>query len=210
MSRDGAGDLWRRVSRASAGDDYAHAYATRFDELAAEGRDVHGEAAFVHSLVRPGARLLDAGCGTGRIGQRLDALGHTVVGADVDETMVAVARERAPHLTWLVSDLAEIHVEGSFDAVVLAGNVVPFVAPEALPAVASRLASLLVPGGLLVTGFGLDPDHLPDGAGLVPWTTYAEACGTAGLDLVARHGGWSGEPADEGYAVTVHRRGTAL
>lgn len=46
-------------------------YAARFAAMAESGESVHGEADFVERLVEPGARVLDAGCGTGRIAVRL-------------------------------------------------------------------------------------------------------------------------------------------
>ena len=41
------------------------AYQRRFDELAATGKDVHGEVGFV-MMLEP-VTVLDAGCGTGRV-----------------------------------------------------------------------------------------------------------------------------------------------
>ena len=198
------GELWRTVAARNSGADYARRYAERFAELAEAGEDVHGEAAFVTALVPPGARVLDAGCGTGRVAARLADLGHEVVGVDVDEAMVGVARELRPDLHWAVSDLAtlDLGVE-RFDAAVLAGNVVPFV--DDLAAAAERLVQHLVPGGLVVAGFGLDRGHLPRGTPVVPLPAYDAALAGAGLLLQARHGGWAGEPYDGGgYAVSVH------
>jgi SAM-dependent methyltransferase len=203
------GERWRAVARRGSGEDYARRYAERFAQLAASGEDTHGEAAFVAALLAPGARVLDAGCGTGRVGARLADLGFDVVGADVDEAMVAVARELRPDLTWVVADLGTIDLgDPPFDAVVLAGNVVPFVEPPDLPAVGRRLAHHLHPDGLLVSGFGLDRRHLPSGAPVVPLQAWDRALTDAGLVLRARHGGWDGTPyADEGYAVSIHELG---
>jgi SAM-dependent methyltransferase len=205
------GELWRRVARGSfGGDGYAGAYAERFDAVA-ERPDAHGEADFVETLLGPGARVLDAGCGTGRVAARLASRGHTVTGVDVDPSMVEEARRRWPGLEWRVADLGALPAPATpYDLVVMAGNVVPFVEAAALPATMAALAGQLAPGGLLVAGFGTDRDHLPPGTPLLPLAAYDEACLAAGLALVARHAGWSGEPwpedGDPGYAVSVHRR----
>jgi len=198
---------WREVARATGGDDYAHLFAARFDHRAAQGEDVHGEATFVASLVEPPARVLDAGCGTGRVAARLAALGYDVAGVDLDEQMIAVARERSPHLRWTVAGLAELDLGTTYDVVVLAGNVIPFVEVTTLPEVGRRIAAHTEPGGLVVCGYGFDQAHLPPGAPLVPLTSYDEACAAAGLVLDARYATWDGEPFhDDGYAVSVHRR----
>ena len=204
------GETWHRVAVGSfGGDGYASAYAERFDAVA-DREDAHGEADLVLHLTSPGARVLDAGCGTGRVAARLASRGRTVRGVDVDPRMVAEARLRWPDLDWAVSDLAALEPpETPYDVVVMAGNVVPFIEPDALGATVAALAGQLRPGGLLVTGFGTDRAHLPPGAPLVPLTAYDVACAGAGLTLLERHAGWGREewPADgsdPGYAVSVH------
>jgi len=200
-----AGSNWSESARAMAGDDYAHGFAEHFDKLERQGKDVHGEAAFVASLLVEGATVLDAGCGTGRVAARLASLGYDVVGADIDAEMVAVARERSPELEWHVAGLAEMAIGRTFDLVVMAGNVVPFV--DELPAAMANVAKHTTSGGLVVCGFGSDRDHLPPYAPIVGIGEYDEACAAAGLELVDRYSGWDRQPYDDaGYAVSVHRR----
>src|SRR5438067_13610788 len=101
------------------------AYQKRFDDLAASGIDVHGEATLVRSY-KPG-RVLDAGCGTGRVAIELARRGIDVVGVDVDSAMLDTARTLAPDLDWRVGDLATADLgNGEFDVAVLAGNVLIF------------------------------------------------------------------------------------
>lgn len=88
----GKQDRWAELTGGQAGEEYAQ----RFARLVASGHDVHGEAAFCDALLRPDARVLDAGCGTGRIAIRLAELGHRCTGVDVDSSMLAVARRDAP------------------------------------------------------------------------------------------------------------------
>lgn len=186
-------------------------YAARLAERARTGADMHGEASFVAALVEPGARVLDAGCGTGRVGVRLDEIGFEVTGVDVDESMLAVARRTAPQVPWHRADLASLTAadlggSSGFDLVVMAGNVVPLLAPGTVGRAVSALVALLRPGGVLVAGFGLDPAHLPPGCPVTPLREYDEACSAAGLSLRARYSTWDGERFDEpgGYAVSVH------
>ncbi|MET9993215.1 class I SAM-dependent methyltransferase [Streptomyces mutabilis] len=198
---------WEQLTGGRSGEEYA----ARFAELAERGQDVHGEARLCATLVPPGARVLDAGCGTGRVLIQLAQLGYDGVGVDQDASMLAVARRNAPRLTWLQADLADFDpdaagVGSGFDLVVAAGNVFPLLAPGTEPAVAARLAQALRPGGLLVVGFGLDQEHLPVPPSLT-LADYDAHCTEAGLTLTDRFATWDADPYDGGgYAVSVHRR----
>ncbi len=133
---------WLEETGGSRGASYDEA----FRELAASGADVHGEAAFVADLVRPGARVLDAGCGTGRVAVELARRGFDVVGVDNDASMLEVAR-RSARLRWYDADLAALELAERFDLVVAAGNVVVFLAgaPSSRCCAGSRRTSC--PGG---------------------------------------------------------------
>ncbi|MEV1022954.1 class I SAM-dependent methyltransferase [Streptomyces sp. NPDC050264] len=198
---------WQELTGGTSGDEYA----ARFEALARSGTDVHGEAALCAALVPAGARVLDAGCGTGRVMIRLAELGYDCVGIDLDASMLDVARAQAPQLPFFQVDLAEfdpalVGIAADFDLVVAAGNVLPLLTPGTEATVVKRLAAALRPGGLLVAGFGLDAAHLP-----VPPTItlpeYDACCAAAGLTLVDRFATWDAAPYDDGggYAVSVHR-----
>lgn len=173
------------------------AYEARLRELAAAGADVHGEATYVDALLAPGSRVLDAGCGTGRVAVELARRGHEVVGVDSDASMLAVAR-RSAGPAWVEADLAALHLPERFDLAVAAGNVVVYLAPGTEPQVLARLAAHLVPGGLLVSGWRTD--RLPVAA----YDAWARA---AGLEPVARHATWDGEDWSEraDWCVAVDR-----
>lgn len=199
---------WSRLPGTARGS----SYAARFDQLAAKGHDVHGEATFCTGLVAPGSRVLDAGCGTGRVTLRLAELGYDCTGVDLDEDMLQVAKERGPDLSWVAADLASPDLptvlgSTSYDLVVAAGNVFPFLAEGTEATVVTNLAATLRPGGLLVAGFGLDSTHLPRSAAVVPLSSYDTWCADAGLTLQARYATWDGDPYEGGgYAVSVHQR----
>lgn len=194
------------------GGDDGERYAARFDELAASGTDVHGEADLCDALVGRPARILDAGCGTGRVAVELARRGHDCTGADLDASMLAVARRRAPDLVWIEVDLLDVDLQRlgatqPFDLVVAAGNVVPLLAAGTEPTVVSRLAGVLRPGGLLVAGFGLDSTHLPLPEPTVDLPGYDGWCADAGLGLRHRFATWDRESyRGGGYAVNVHER----
>ncbi len=176
-------------------------YDRRFDDLAASGMDMHGEAALVASY-RP-ATVLDAGCGTGRVAIELSRRGHDVVGVDVDAAMLEAARAKAPDLTWIEGDLTDpaLDLGRTFDLVVMAGNVLIFVPTGTEGQVIANAARWLAPGGRLVAGYSLRPGGLqPSGH-----DAHADA---AGLELEDRWSTWDRHPYAPGdaYAVSVHRR----
>ncbi|GAB2538126.1 methyltransferase domain-containing protein [Nocardia heshunensis] len=136
-------------------------YAERFRNLAADGADIVGEARLIDAMLARGSRVLDAGCGAGRVGGYLHGVGHVVVGVDVDPVLIAAAEQDYPGPTWLVGDLAELDLPGrgiadGFDVIVCAGNVVTFLAPSTRQAVLGGFARHLAPGGRVVVGFGAD------------------------------------------------------
>lgn len=171
-------------------------YQQRFDKLAESGQDVHGEATFLMRL-QP-ASVLDAGCGTGRVAIELARQGVAVVGVDVDPSMLDVARQRAPHLEWVQSELTALELGRAFDVVLMAGNVPLFTPPGTEAALVAGCARHVAPTGVLVAGFQLDRGFsLAD---------YDDHCRAAGLALAARYATWDGEPFVDGgnYAVSVH------
>ena len=174
-------------------------YDDRWEQLAAEGRNVHGEADFVEAL-HPRS-VLDAGCGTGRVAVELARRGIDVVGVDIDPSMLAVAGRKAPDVRWMQADLATVDLGRTFDVVVMAGNVMIFLAPGTEAAVVANLARHLDPGGALVAGFSLE-------AGRLDLPAYDAHAAAAGLVLDGRWATWDGQPFTGGeYAVSLHRTG---
>jgi SAM-dependent methyltransferase len=174
-------------------------YQKRFDELAASGVDVHGEATLVRSYAP--RRVLDAGCGTGRVAIELARHGIEVVGADVDPAMLDTARRVAPEIEWRLSDLADADLgTDEFDLAVMAGNVLIFTRPGTNDAVMANVARAVRPGGFVITGFSLQPG----GYDLAALDADATA---AGLELTERFATWDRAPFAGGdYAVSVFTR----
>ena len=118
---------------------------------------------------------------------------------DIDYEMISGARGKAPDLAWHQLDLAFFDLGETFDAVVMAGNVLLFTVPGTETAVVERCAAHLSPGGALVAGFQLRGG----GYGL---DRYDADCAAAGLALSERYSTWERGPWNGGdYAVSVHR-----
>ena len=186
-------------------EDHSRWYVERFRRLAADGADLGGEARLLDALVAPGSRLLDAGCGTGRVGAVLHDRGHVVVGVDADPVLIAAAEADHPGPTWVVADLSELDLAAQgldlrFDAAVAAGNVLAFVAPGTEVDVLRGIAAHLAPTGRLVVGCATDRDYaLADfDADLVE----------AGFTLEHRFATWDLQPwhDESDFAVSVLRR----
>ncbi|WP_256297045.1 class I SAM-dependent methyltransferase [Haloarchaeobius salinus] len=98
----------------------------------------------------PDGRVLDLGCGSGRVTAPLAERGFDVVGVNVSETMVQVARELHPDVEFRVGDATALSFpDGSFDYVLFADRGIDDVRPAA-----SRMRAILEswrvlkPGGL--------------------------------------------------------------
>ena len=178
----------------SRGDLYERSYELR----AAAGEDVHGEANFVTRFA-PGS-VLDAGCGTGRVGRELHRRGVDVVGVDLDGEMLKTARARCPSVSWIDGDISAIRLGRTFDIVLMAGNVINFVVPELRRQALENLVRHLEPTGLLINGHSIRPDGCPPAM----FATWAEA---AGLEPVERWSTWDQDVFVESsdYVLTVHR-----
>ncbi|MGX1737580.1 class I SAM-dependent DNA methyltransferase [Corynebacterium flavescens] len=144
---------WKDLT--SANPAHSENFARKWKILEAQGKDINGEARLVDAMVERHSRVLDAGCGSGRLGGELVRRGHTVVGVDVDPILIAHAEEDHPEGTWVVGDLSTDEVpEGDFDLAVAAGNVMAFIAVEGREQALRNIFNSLHPGGRFVAGFG--------------------------------------------------------
>lgn len=188
-------------------DGHSEWYVERFRTLAAEGADLLGEARLVDAMVERGSRILDAGCGAGRMAGELARRGHDVIGLDADPVLIEAAEADHPGPHYAVVDLSELtlaDVGGEpVDLVVSAGNVLVFVAPGTERTVLENLCHVVRPGGRVVVGFRRDEAY--------PFEQYdadlaalAEA-GTARVEQ--RFATWHLDPFtdDSDFAVTVLR-----
>lgn len=166
-------------------------YVERFRKMAREGHDLDGEARLVDAMLPRGSRVLDAGCGPGRVGGYLHRVGHTVVGVDYDPALIAAAEEDHPGPRWIAGDLVDLDLPAEgildrFDLVVCAGNVMTFLAPSTRAEVLRRLADHLADDGRAVIGFGAGRDY--------PFADFRADAAAAGLREDVLLGSWDLRP----------------
>jgi len=131
-------------------------------------KDYRAEAAQLHALIQrhqrsPGNRLLDVACGTGRHLQALAAHGYRVEGLDLDQNLLAIARERNPAARFHRADMIDFDLGMTFDVVTCLFSSIGYVkSKERMSRAIANMARHLVPGGVLIVepwfwpGFPLD------------------------------------------------------
>jgi len=97
------------------------------------------------AVVRPGARVLDACCGTGDLALAAERAGGKVTGLDFSERMLERARQKSPTVDWVLADVTALPFpDASFDAVTVGFGIRNV--PD-LEAGLAELARVLAPGG---------------------------------------------------------------
>ena len=179
-------------------------YDQRWDAMAARGDSIHGEADFVERLIgERKVRLLDAGCGTGRLAIEMVKRGHHAVGVDLDPDMIELAATKAPHVKWHVADLSKMSLGDKFDVIVMAGNIPLFCAPSSQAAIIKSLVDHLDDGGYLISGFSLETR--PNAYSRRDYQRDALA---AGLNEVAVYSTWDENPStdEDDYTVMLYQK----
>jgi len=171
-----------------------------FDQLAEMYQSGHSRNPFqaalverISSLVPAGSSILDLGCGTGvPTAQILTAAGHHVVGVDISEGMLKLAREQVPAAEFVHADFAALPADqGTYQAVTAFFSLL-MLSKADIAATLAKAAGWLAPGGYVGVGMvNFDGDSLPMEFLGVPVTVsgYLEpdlkaALETAGLTVV--------------------------
>lgn len=101
-----------------------------------------------------GSSILDVGCGSGYIASMLESQGFKVTGIDISEKMLELARENAPHSTFLGMNMKRLDSpKESFDGVACLYSIIHVPRRYHL-GILKRFHSALKPRGLLAIHMG--------------------------------------------------------
>ena len=109
--------------------------------------------------VPPPSNLLSAACGAGLYDGLLLEAGHSVVGIDQSEGMLARAREHFPEVRYEKIGLQEMDFREAFDGAICI-DAMEHVCPEDWPGILRKFREALKPGGVLYFTVDLGGDYV--------------------------------------------------
>lgn len=151
MPADSESRDWYRDVIASY-DTVAEEYATHyFDELSRKPFDCQLLTKF--SQLTPEGRICDLGCGPGHLARFLSELGLDVLGVDVSQAMIQVARRLNPGLVFEQGDMLRLQFPDASFAGIAAFYSLIHIERLRLRQVLEELFRVLAPGGRLLSSF---------------------------------------------------------
>jgi ubiquinone/menaquinone biosynthesis C-methylase UbiE len=132
---------------------YADAVGTTVSDAFERPLDLAVLRAFADDLTEHRGRILDVGCGVGRVTAYLHDRGLDVGGVDLSQAMIAAARAAHPHLSFDVAAMTALPVDDQSLAGVVLWYSIIHTPPAALADVWDEVARVLVPHGHALIGF---------------------------------------------------------
>jgi cyclopropane fatty-acyl-phospholipid synthase-like methyltransferase len=142
---------WLREMRRECEEQYDRVWAPLYGEEKSGLYSNVTHQQFIHeflNLLPPKSTILDAACGTGRYLPFLLENGHSVVGIDQSQGMLAHAKTKFPSVPFEKIGLQEIAYQAVFDGVICM-DAIENVCPEDWPLVLTNFHQALKPHGYL-------------------------------------------------------------
>lgn len=135
-------------------EEFARIYDWALDELPYEGWVRYLKKVFQRFDADP-KLVLDLGCGTGALTNLMAQNGYEMIGVDLSEDMLAIAKDKAKEqeleVVYLHQDMTELDLYGTVDAVISCGDALNYILDEEdLLEVFRKVNLFLGPGGLFV------------------------------------------------------------
>lgn len=144
-------------SPADAVIDLYHRHAATYDGLRGKLLMEGPWLSRFRGLLKPGATILDIGCGTGQpIARHFSEQGHAVTGVDSAPAMIALCRTRFPESEWQVADMRRLALGRRFGGLI-AWDSFFHLTPEDQRGMFPVFAAHAVPGAALM--FTSGPAH---------------------------------------------------
>ena len=126
-----------------------------------------GDLGFYQAHLPENRRILELGCGTGRLSRLLSAAGHQVTGIDLCEPMLQKARQASPPtIHYLGMDMRRLAFSTRFEAIVIAYNTLNlFIDPSELQSCLRACRRHLLPQGHLLAQIHIPTEDLTARAG---------------------------------------------
>ncbi|MBB2890376.1 class I SAM-dependent methyltransferase [Flexivirga oryzae] len=201
------------MSRLSRWEQGHRGYSARFAQLLRDGVDITGEARLANALLPRGSRVLDAGCGMGRIAAALEAMGHDAYGVDLDAELLEMAGRTYPALPVAQIRLEDVSPETlaaqefptSYDLIVCVGDVMVFLAEDSERDVLAAMRRVVTDDGRLLVGF--HQDDSTKGKRAYPADEFIADAEASGWQLESRFATYDlrPEPGADGFFVGVLR-----
>lgn len=188
-------------------------YSARFAKLLRDGVDITGEARLADTLIPRGSKVLDAGCGMGRIAAALEATGHDAYGVDLDLELLEQAGRTYPALPVAQVRLEDVSPDSlaaqdfptSYDLIVCVGDVLVFLAEDSERDVLAALRTVVVPDGRMLVGFHQDDSK--KGKRTYPAQEFIADAEASGWKLESRFATYDlrPEPGEDNFFVGILR-----
>ena len=155
-----------------------------------------GQAAMLATVIPDGAKVMDFGCGDGRVAVPLAALGYEVTAADASQNMLDRLTDRDPDITTVQADADGIagHLgRRKMDAVYSLAVLIHHSYQDCLHIIGKLRAATKL-GGILVLDWPVSetPTEADSWIGVTTWSAeqQAEACAQIGLEPVGSDLPW--------------------
>lgn len=136
-------------------DTYAGKY---FDDLS----DVPYIDTFL-TYLKPGAHILDVGCGNGNFSRYIQRKGYTCEGIDLSPEMLRIAKERVPGIPFILKDMKHLdYPDASFDGILAAYSLIHIPSEEIILTLQGFHRVLTSKGVMLIITQKGEPDKIVD------------------------------------------------